>query len=299
MEAWITKFDDNLRRLFKTTETIVTKYNEMGFDVSGRTELILRELDHFMEVYELSDCNSYKESFDNTYTKYRLAIIKGFRCDSWLKKKNIILVINKTSLNLSIVYDYALELKDDAIKRLAKQRDVKTKEEDNPRELLYPNAFMLHLYRIFHAICPQNEDKKVLLLIIQELEEELQIKKKEDIPPVSNLLGGGLMETVGKLFSGGAGGPGGPGGPGGDGKGLNLMEMFNNPELMKNVGNMAQQLFSGGNGGNFQDTFQSVFQQLHKLSTDPLLTEPDTTGVTITPLEDDNDNDNTKEETDE
>lgn len=288
MEVWITNFDKNLRRLFKSTETILSKYGDTGFDVSGRTEVYLRELDQFIEVYDQSDSVTYKETFENIYTKYRLSIIKGFRSDSWIKKKNIVLVVNKNSLRLSQVYDYALELRDDAIKRMSKQKEGKSKEEENPRELLYPNAFMLHLYRIFHAICPQDEDKRVLLLVIEELEEELQIKKKEDIPPVSNILGGGLMETVGKLFTGGAGG---------DGKGINLMEMFNNPELMKNVGNMAQQLFSGNNGGNFQDTFQSVFQQFNKLSTEPLLTEPDTSGVTITPLEDDNENN--KEESDD
>jgi len=266
--GWISNFDKSLRGLFKFSNAVLSKYQDTGFDVSGKLEMTKHEIRQFVDDYEMEDINIYRNLFNDLYKRYRLALIKGYRSDVWIKQKSIVLVQADKKFRMSEIYNYAIELREDAIRRMNKVPD-----EEPPRELIYPDAFMLHLYRILQEICENEEDKKVLSSHIKELENQLQIKKKETETTTTTTTGGlggmgGILQTASKIFSGD-----GIDLPNGskvnlDSIGKIISSVVNNPQIMDNLGPMFSKLIDGvKNGDDISQTFKD-------LSTSSLFSDP-------------------------
>lgn len=175
----------NLKKLFDIL-TKVMNHNEKVFPkLLDSPNPIMCYLKKYVKVYEI-DIKTYQDDgledhiayLDKIYQSCRSDILKGYSNDKWLRTGNINIQFGEGSdrapkdvrIMLSAIYNTACKLKDLAEKRLD---GLPEEEYQNAHELLYPSIILLHLYRIFRDISPN--DSKILSNIVADLESDLGI----------------------------------------------------------------------------------------------------------------------------
>ena len=195
--------DKNIRTLLNFLKKVIEINDRRRLNLNGQPNLVLSYLNKYAKAYSLS-CNNdpngtltHIDYFLQIYKPYRTAILRGE--SSWLKLNNVYVqygdgipgVRRDIRILLSDIYLMAYELRKQAEYRLEGLPD---KEWETCEELNFPDIILLHLYRIFREICP--EDKDQLSKCIIDIEDELGI---------SHSGGGGSMLSNSNSNSGGLG----------------------------------------------------------------------------------------------
>jgi hypothetical protein len=266
-----TIFDTEMRAMFEHMENIIStnEASKLKLNIGNQTtNPILRCLNQYKKFYEKSEPIDHRPYFVETFNKYRSYILKGYTFDTWLTQNNVFIQFgdgpkfNLNRLMLSACYNTALRLQSEAQKKVDGLPDI---QDNNYPELIYPETFMLHLYRIFEQCCETEADKKKLAPLIAELEDVLGIDSgavAESAPGTNGV--GELIGTVLNKF--GVKPPPGSSMPSNKEMQEVISGIFNNPQATNLIGNLFNQL---QNCSDIRDVTKTLAENL----SDPTLTE--------------------------
>lgn len=157
------EFDKNIRKFFKFLKKITNE--SLQFSLSS-------DLKDFICSYERSDQKDFEKLFKDLFESYRNDIEK--KSDNWLKTNEIeVSYGRKGKIHLSKIYKICLEIKQVYENKLAEViKDAKDMKEirEQYKQLLYPDIFVFHMYRIFSCLNTENQKLKDRL---QELENTI------------------------------------------------------------------------------------------------------------------------------
>jgi hypothetical protein len=125
------------------------------------------EIKDFMSLYEKEDQSEFENIFLSILKTYSVDIEK--RSDSWLRNNSIEINYKKVKLSLSKIYLLCNEIKQSYASKLSGLiKDMKVIKEKY-KQFIYPDIFLLHMYRIFSSL----SDSKNLKDICQQIEREI------------------------------------------------------------------------------------------------------------------------------
>jgi hypothetical protein len=180
----------------------------------------VRQIRDYKKRFEATPEIIHHKYFANILRQYKTEIQGGYESDSWLLNNTVEIVFGSEHANgsrkgvipLSAIYRAAVECR---------------KQAKNPSEagVIYPEIFMLHLYRIFSDICRQdyseevkqlNENTEWLQKIVAILEEDLSgnnaagnasktngISSNDPKEMIESMLNDPSMDAVIKMVTGG------------------------------------------------------------------------------------------------
>ena len=176
------RLDKHLRSLLKSLKIIMDAKSKTELSLDGTPNLTLSCLNKYIRAYNVgckddpSGVKYFLEDFYRVYKTNRTVVLSSdFK---WLKDQSICIKFGEGIANsrrdirimLSDIYLIACELRLSAEKKLDGLPD---KEWETCEELNYPDILLLHLYRIFKEICP--EDQEQLSKLVTFLEDNLGI----------------------------------------------------------------------------------------------------------------------------
>jgi len=276
-------FDKEINALFTNSKTIIKAKDATKLKINGpQVNPVMKCLNKYIKAYELSEPDDHKEYFLNIYKKYRVPILKGYKNDSWLRKNSIIIqfgeglenVNKEIRIMLSSIYNTACQLRKDAETNLEGLPD---EAYENCQELIYPDIFMLHLYRLFReSLPPDNEDRSKLNNLVTEIEGELGIESESQVQTNAPSGFSGMMNLIsGLLPKLGIPAPDVSKMPSEQEMSNILNNLLNNPQTQSTISNVFTSL------SDCQDLGQLATKLLSGLN-DPKLTEVITSTVETT-----------------
>ena len=156
-------FEKGIIGLFTLIKTIIRCHSERNIDTSGKKNPVLAYFEQYEQIYHKTTSIEHVQYFNNIYRAFRTTILKGSSRDEWLRDGKIIIKYgSETGLDtnsriyLSAVYNTACSIRRDIEEEMDGLPDI-----GQSKEMLYPIAFMLHLYRIFLSIAPKNDTEKL------------------------------------------------------------------------------------------------------------------------------------------
>lgn len=187
-------FNKELRSLFKVLREVL----EARSSKSGKPDTenpLYNSLYKYVKLYDKTKPDEHFDYFIEIYKSYRDAILVGG--DKWLLNNNInirwgegVIANSKIVVFLTNIYRNATTLKEDTEKDLNREHNKLIFQQR--RELILPEAILLHLYRIFNVLI--ENDKEQLGKIIDGLEISLQIKPADT--PISGEALTPMIESV-------------------------------------------------------------------------------------------------------
>lgn len=142
---------------------------------------ILKCLERYKEDYDLTEEEDNKEDVVATYKKIKVALLKGYKFDEWLKNGEVSIYSGSIEpdkdrrLMLSACYLNSCRIRDKVKSSLA---GLPVEAYELKNEILYPAKFQLYMYRIFlFSLAGEEfgEDITKLGGFVAELEKELKI----------------------------------------------------------------------------------------------------------------------------
>ena len=196
-------FDKELSNLIKISEEIL-EFKAKNEILYNDTQLKrLRKYKKCNERSEESDREDHGWIFKDLFERYKSKIILEYNGE-WLRKANIILqyganrnVKNDLKFPLSYIFRAAIEISENS-KRILKNvpDDIYVKHI----EIIYPEIFLLHLYRIFRIICnikignriyiATDSEIKKLKNICLELSKKVGISEENKVNQSNNNING-------------------------------------------------------------------------------------------------------------
>lgn len=274
-------FDKSIRGLCKLMAKVFTEREKNRVSLSGQPNPVLTSLNVYKDKYESSGEAGREEHvqlFRELYSKHRSNILRGYLSDSWLLKNDNPVSVSLTSrrnarLALSLTYDLCCKARDEAEKRL---EGMPESCREDCIEVLYPEVFLLHLYRIFKDAVStstfetREKDTEVLTQNIQKLEQMLDNPSQAQAPattsstpapatsgsvpnPPANLSVEGLMGMLSQLT-------GGNGQLNPDSLGKAIGSVFQHPDIQDAVGTFIPAL-KGQNLGGLADMIPKLLNQ--------------------------------------
>lgn len=180
----------------------------------------VRQIRDYKKRFEATPERIHHRYFADVFRKYKLEIQGGYESDSWLMNNEIEIVFGSEHAGGSKKGVIPLS----AIYRASKQAKASAKSEAEP-QVIYPEIFMLHLYRIFADVCRQdyseeykqlNENVEWLEKVIAILEEDLSgnnaskdvaksngIASNDPKEMIESMLNDPSMDAVIKMVTGG------------------------------------------------------------------------------------------------
>lgn len=188
-------FDQEMRHLLtQSLETLNQRYgvsNKLG-DVKKE----ITYLNQYKVIYEHKDNDpaDHHIYFLNLFNSKKNQILKSLNNDSWIKNGNIVIQLGEDKeefkkkfkdikIMLSKIYNCAIELQESAMKTSSGLSHNITNQN---KDLIRPSIILLHLMRLFYAVC-EEDDKPKLLDIITILENDLNVKNKTAKPALAGL----------------------------------------------------------------------------------------------------------------
>ena len=190
-EAKRKNFDSNIKNLFiRLTDIIKSKYK---YSIEkGNIPLSLICLDNYRQIYNKMTPEEHYINFEIFYLENEINILDTLDDDSWLKdgaslKRNLCIKLgaNKPDpegrrrmhkIMISDIYTLACQLKIETERRLDELGEL---PQSDVNDLIGPRTILLHLFRIFYYV-NENENRPLLLEIINKLEAELGMPKTQD-----------------------------------------------------------------------------------------------------------------------
>ena len=264
----VTKFEQSLDRLFKILQKVLEVREKYVLNLTGSNPTLLC-LNKYIKAYEYDSTKYGKEGikshinyFEKIYNTHRESVLTGYKNDNWLKNGQIIIQfgeetngigISNVKILLSTIYNEACDIRTRAEEKLVGLSD---EEYQKCQEIIYPEIILLHLYRIFVYILEQKSNSTDLIKLrncLRDLEVELKIPTASaqaapsttpvaPTAPSENSLGGlgGLMNMATQFMQK----------IGMNVEGIQLPSenditnvlgnIFNNPQIVQTVGNLAR-----------------------------------------------------------
>ncbi len=187
-------FDDELESLLKVCNSILTLNSKR--DIMGNNAMANR-LNNYITCYQKSeegDRETHAWPFKDIFERQKTRILKGLKNDDWILRTTLCAQYgshngtkNRIKIHLSSIYGIAVKMSNISKK---KYKDLPNEEYAKHLEIIYPEAMLLHLYRIFRELCrvpvynkvyiAKDEEVESLSKIIVSLEKELGISDKAD-----------------------------------------------------------------------------------------------------------------------
>ncbi len=175
-------FDREMKSLFtQSLEILNLRYGVSASVGKPRKEITC--LNRYKSIYLATEPSEHFCYFKSLLDDNKKSIFKTLENDSWLKEDVIIQFgdgvkglsekCKDIRIMLSSIYCCALELQETAKKLVTDLSD----EFAQNRDLIRPSIILLHLMRIFYAIC-EEDDKKQIGDIVTTLEVDLNIKTR-------------------------------------------------------------------------------------------------------------------------
>jgi hypothetical protein len=254
-------------------------------------------LNKYMKVFERTDAEEHRPYINTVYNKFRKEILKN-ESDKWIKNNQVYIQYGDNLSNtadfekvkairvyISIFYFDAIKIKDEVETEL---EGLPANTHSSRNELLYPEFFTLHLYRIFRQCCDNKQERETLAKHVKSIESDLGISHDEqpDQTP-SGTLGGGdgfgnilgaLTKTLGNMKLPDMAMPS-QGQQGSQSAGSGVPDNINTDD----IGKMVNQVLSNPKVGQTINTIVSDFQNCNSMEqmlaklmskmNDPSLTE--------------------------
>lgn len=180
-------FHQSMDNLIKLSKDII-EYNSLGDIIvakKGGKNPVLKYLNNYWTDYNLSSEEGNKEDVLTTYHKIKVALLRGYKFDDWLKNAKITIYSgaaepdDKRKIMLTTIYNLACRHRDQTQETL---KGLPVESFEGRIELLFPGKFMLYMYRVFLFALDKekySDDVSKLEAIVAELEKEL------NVPPLS------------------------------------------------------------------------------------------------------------------
>lgn len=272
------EFDRNFKRLLDLSDEILKKNDTRTLNLSEEANSTLECLVRYRRCYLKTKPDEREEMhvslFRKVYDMNKTAIIDdGHKNTSWLKDGDITIqygsnfgLVNFIIVDLSEIFRIACKLRDETKLKLEGASD---EEYQTAKELNYPDAYMLYIYRIFKSWPHESSEETVRLnIIITAIEKDLGITSEtSDNNPLGEEGLGGLMNFAQGMFDNmGIKPPEGSTQPNQADIGKALGNVFNNPNTQTAISGMFEGL---GNSNNIGD----VIGKLVGGFSDPALTQ--------------------------
>ena len=282
-KADISIFNKGVMGLLTLTKTIIKTHATRNLSLSHEKNPVLVYLEQYEDVYGKTPAQSHVQYFQMIYDKYRDDILNGN--DSWLRDNKLVIhyspdpnVATDRRLYLSAIYVTACKIRREIEDSMDGLPDV-----NQSKEMLFTDAFLLHLYRTFKYItCLEGYDMedytkvdaKLIAIMgnlglnpdgtIKDKEKDKEKTKDKDddkSDPLSALVGTAtdVMRKMGMNIPAGAI-------PKGEDLTGAISQMFNNPQAQNMFGNIFKQF---SNSGNIGDVMQNIVRNIG----DPKLTQ--------------------------
>jgi hypothetical protein len=296
-------FDFELKKLFEVCVKILEDYAKTFYSLHPNQENhVLRNLQRYRIVYNMTEVQTHIPYFQNLFRTNRDELLACSKNDQWLLEHNLVIQFGeeledeelrrrseKRKIELSAIYRYAVQLRKSTEESL---KGLPDSIHQQAQELIYPEVFLLHLYRVLFTLYSQNKE---LERNIQNLERDLGMKseKKQGGNPLLNNFAdqaknilGGVLPTNFKL-------------PSNEEMNQKLEQAFKDPLVSETLGSTVQNLMSAKNLGEGlsvalkslenpkfmeglmktvqtlipQDTLQTIVQSAEQLKSSPDLKE--------------------------
>ena len=192
-------FDREMKSLFAQSLEILN----LRYGVSANLGKVKKDiifLNRYKSIYTATNPSEHFVYFQSLLEDKRKSIFKSLENDDWLKNGDVIIQFGEgvkglsekckdIKILLSNIYNCALDLQESAKKLVSDLSD----EYSQNRDLIRPSIILLHLMRIFYAICNE-EDRKSIGDIVTTLEVDLNIRVKTVKPP--QILGESSFESI-------------------------------------------------------------------------------------------------------
>lgn len=152
-------FQAELQKFFKHCLHIISTKDaiKMALETNGKNP-VLEHLNKYIKAAEKSKVEFMRDEFWTFYLKYAKAILKGHHRHTWLSGPKMDISLSyglstntakhdKIKIHLSILYRQAVQIQEETEEQLDGLPE--TDETQQKQELIYPEIFMLHFYRLF------------------------------------------------------------------------------------------------------------------------------------------------------
>jgi hypothetical protein len=245
-------FDSEIKKFFDVSLKILESYSKTFLSLHANPDNhTLRNLQRYRIVYNMTTPDDHIPYFQKLFRNYRSELLEILKEDKWLIEGSVVIQYGedfedevlrkraeKRKIELSQIYKYAVQLKKSVEESL---RGLPESVQEQSQELIYPDIFLLHLFRILYAIYPQNKEVQK---VVQTLEKDLGISSNQrKMNPVLE----GLAENAKSLFGGVL--PGNLKIPSNEEMSQKLEEAFKDPVVNETLGATVNSLMSAKNLG--------------------------------------------------
>jgi len=197
-------FDTEIKKFFDVSIKILEAYNKTFLSLHATPDNhIIRNLQRYRIVYNMTSPEDHIPYFQKLFRNNKSDLGEVLKDDKWLLDGSIVIQYGedledeelrkraeKRKIEVSAIYKCAVQLRKSVEESL---KGLPETAQEQSQELIYPDVFLLHLYRILYAIYPQNKD---LQKVVQTLEKELGISSQKKMNPLLE----GLAENAKSLF---------------------------------------------------------------------------------------------------
>jgi hypothetical protein len=245
-------FDIEIKKFFDVSMKILESYTKTFLALHPSTDNhVLRNLQRYRIVYNMTTPDNHIPYFQKLFRSYRDELLDVLKDDKWLVDGNVVIQYGedfedeelrkraeKRKIEVSSIYKCAVQLKKSVEESL---RGLPDKIQEQSQELIYPEIFLLHLFRILYSIYPQNKE---LQRNVQSLEKDLGVisNQKRANPLLEN-----LAESAKQLFGNVL--PGNIKIPSNDEMSQKLEQAFKDPVVNETLGATVNSLMSAKNLG--------------------------------------------------
>jgi hypothetical protein len=196
-------FDTEIKKFFDICVRILESHQKQ--QILSTENHALRNLQRYKIVYNMTEVETHIPYFQKIFRMYRDDLYDVLKEDKWLMEENLVIQYGeeiedpelrkrseKRKIEISTIYKTAVQLRktyEESVKGLPDSA------RDESPELTYSHFFLLHLFRIFGAIYPQNKE---VSKVVQTLEKELGMNSGSNFKPNNTILD--LAENAKKLL---------------------------------------------------------------------------------------------------
>lgn len=199
-------FDTEIKKFFDVCIKILESHGKAFMNLNPNSDShVLRNLQRYRTIYNMTEVETHIPYFQKLFRNYRDDLLNVLRDDKWLQDDNVVIQFGeeltdadlrkrsaKRKIEISTIYKNAIQLRKSVEESL---KGLPDSAHSNTQELIYPEVFLLHLFRILSAIYPQNKE---IQRNVQVLEKDLGVTSaRKTGHPLEN-----IAENAKQLLSG-------------------------------------------------------------------------------------------------
>jgi hypothetical protein len=197
------QFDTEIKKFFDVCVKILESHQKSFLTSDNH---VLRNLQRYRIIYNMTEVGTHIPYFQNLFRTYRDELLDVLKDDHWLKNENVVIQFGeelededlrrrseKRKIEISSIYRSAIQLRKTIEESL---KGLPDSAQEQTQELIYPEIFLLHLFRVLFSIYPQNKD---IQRNIQTLEKDLGVSSQTSTKKTNPLLEN-LTENAKQIF---------------------------------------------------------------------------------------------------